>query len=103
MSEFEWIDYPGTPFDDSIPIRDFILEHIRLEHAALDEMVERMLVSPTRVGIAVVLNEIIDLDNLEAVGMRHYRLDEHVPFGHIYEFPSIVAYEAWQERGHPAR
>lgn len=103
MSDFDWISYPDAPFDDGIPIRDFVLSQIRLEHNALEEMAERMLVSPVRVGIAVIINEIIDLDNLEAVGMRHYRLDEHVPFGHIYEFPSMAAYEAWQERGCPQR
>lgn len=82
-------------------IRDLVLKQIQLEHNALEEMVERMLVSPVRCGVVVVLNEIIDLDNLEASSTRHYRLDPNVPFGHIYEFPSMKAYELWQERGHP--
>lgn len=104
MTDFDWDAVPlrmRAELDASIGIRDLVLQRIKAEHEAIEEMTERMLTSPEGCGIAVVLNEIIDLDNLEGSLTRQYRLDPHVPFGHIYEFSSMRSYEAWQERGYP--
>lgn len=82
-------------------IRDLALQVARYDHEAIEEMVERMLVSPIPCGIVVVISEIVDFDDFKASSTRQYRLDPHVPFGRLYEFPSMQAYERWQERGHP--
>jgi hypothetical protein len=29
------------------------------------------------------------------------QVDEHVPYGQVYDFPSREAYEAWEDRGYP--
>ncbi|QIG59023.1 hypothetical protein SEA_FRANSOYER_15 [Microbacterium phage Fransoyer] len=82
--------------------------HFEYRDRALEEMVERMLTSPDPSGIAVVITSQTDFlpepnaDGLyRATQERHYRLDPNVPFGKLYEFPSIEAYEVWYERGCP--
>jgi len=108
---FDWdSDFRRLQAEVKHTVRDMIIEQVRIEHAALEEMIERMLVSPIRCGIAVVLDTNVQ-ENYDATmrgeevtefrGHRNYRLDEHVPFGHIYEFPSMESYELWQERGWP--
>lgn len=86
-------------------IRHLALEVLRVEHENLQQMIERMLVSPTRVGIAVVIiqepAEELGPDHWVMHETRNYRLDEHVPFGHIFEFPSLESYHLWEERGWP--
>lgn len=91
-----------------ITIRVLAVEHVKLEHAALEEMVERMLTTPESSGIAVILDHQVvasypeeEGDEVQVIGHRHFRLDPNVPFGRIYEFPSMDAYEIWQERGCP--
>ncbi|WNN94040.1 hypothetical protein SEA_FREGLEY_14 [Microbacterium phage Fregley] len=108
---FDWdVHFQRMQDDTSTLIHDLVVKSMQLEHQALEEMVERMLVSPIRVGIAVVLDNSFDTAMDDAMqgrehkvySYRHYRLDEHVPFGHIYEFPSMASYELWQERGCPS-
>lgn len=109
MAEFDWdADFRREQARVELTIRDLALEVMRLEHQALEEMAERMLVSDPPAGIAVVLTSKRDLSfepDLDGVyrmeDYRQYRLDPGVPFGHIYEFPSIEAYEVWHERGCP--
>lgn len=43
----------------------------------------------------------LDGGDYRAEMTRNYRLDPNVPFGHVYEFPSMEAYELWIERGSP--
>lgn len=100
--EFDWDrDFRRLMAEsEGISIRDLVVSIAALEHKAIEEMAERMLVSPEPCGIVVVLNQIISLDDPYAPS-RSFRLDPNVPFGHMYEFPSMEAYELWQERGHP--
>ncbi|QUE25563.1 hypothetical protein SEA_SADLAD_16 [Microbacterium phage SadLad] len=88
--------------------RVLVLETVRSEHRALEEMIERMLTSSEPCGIAVVITQQEPFEPVEegsllfrAVHERNYRLDPNVPFGKLYEFPSIEAYEVWYERGCP--
>lgn len=97
---FDWGSELQSPRGQGM-IRDLALQVARHEHRAIEEMVERMPVSPIPCGIVVVISEIVDFDDFDASSTRQYRLDPHVPFGHLYEFPSMQAYERWRERGHP--
>ncbi|QJD53236.1 hypothetical protein SEA_TEMPO_13 [Microbacterium phage Tempo] len=102
MAEFDWDnDWLRLKAAEGLTIRDLVLNQAAMRHNALEEMIERMLVSPMSCGIAVVIEQIINLDDLEGSLTRHYRLDPHVPYGHLYEFGSMVEYESWQERGCP--
>lgn len=102
MATFDWdSDFRRMQANDELTIYDLALQQIRLQSAALEQMAERMLVSPERCGIVVVIENVFDLDNLRAAGYRHYRLDPNVPFGHVYEFPSMEAYQVWIENGSP--
>ena len=87
-----------------IVVRDLELKSATIAYAPLQEMVERMFTSAGRVGIVVVLDHQVEpseTTGIEArvVGRRHFRLDPAVPFGHVYEFESMEAYELWQEWG----
>lgn len=108
MGDFDWdSDFRRMQGrEGSIIIRDLAFTAVAYEHAALEEMVERSLTAPERCGIAIVITKQTEFDpvaeNLyRAISERSYRLDPNVPFGHIYEFPSMEAYEVWQERGCP--
>lgn len=105
---FDWgVKHPDA--SDHIAIRDLLVQQMNTEHKALDEMIERMLTAGIRAGIAVVINANVEptfdpdatSTTISYYSERLYRLDEHVPFGHVFEFPSLQAYERWQERGHP--
>lgn len=89
-------------------LADIVVRELEIEAASyglpsLDQMIERMLTSPEQVGIAIVIDNRIDPDEegLHVITERHFRLDQHVPFGRVYEFPSMDAYEIWHERGCP--
>lgn len=88
-----------------IVVRDLELKAATVAYAPLQEMVERMFTSADRVGIVAVLDhQIAPTDpavEARVVGRRHFRLDPAVPFGHVYEFESMEAYELWQEWGSP--
>lgn len=79
-------------------IGDYVLGLAKQQEAALEEAVERMLVSPTPCGIAVIDHEIIDLDNLSGSLETRFLLDPAIPFGTIFQFPSPTAYEKWRAR-----
>lgn len=102
MAEFDWDnDWLRLGPPEGLTIRDLALNMAAMRHNAVEEMVERMLVSPVPCGIAVVINEVINVNDLEGSMTRHYRLDPHVPYGHMYEFGSMAQYESWQESGCP--
>lgn len=102
---FDWdSDLRRLRAETDLIIHDLALRQVEIEHKALAEMIERMFASPERAGIAVVISheQSGDLDNGYYMHeYRDYRLDEHVPFGHIYEFPSMESYQLWEERGWP--
>lgn len=107
-NDFDWdADFRrnGMSAADQV-IRVLALEQIKVGHNALEEMIERMLTSPLEVGIAIVVQNDVETGSFETGDYRirserHYRLDPGVPFGRMYEFPSMDAYEMWQERGCP--
>jgi hypothetical protein len=80
-----------TPTEEHI--RKLVVEQIAIEHRSLEEMVERMLTDPESRGIMVVLDQ--------EQQTRSYRLDADIPFGHIFEFPSLAAVDEWRARGCP--
>lgn len=86
-----------------IIVRDLAIQSATIAYAPLQEMVERMLTSPEPTGVAVVLeNSIAEVSGeVRVLGRRHLRLDPHVPFGHVYEFESMDAYQQWLEWGAP--
>lgn len=107
-NDFDWdADFRrnGMSAADQV-IRVLSLEQIKIGHEAIEEMIERMLTSPSGWGIVTVLQNSIetgsfDTHDYQITWERHYRLDPGVPFGRLYEFPSPEAYEMWQERGCP--
>lgn len=106
---FDWdSDFRREQARGDLVARVITIEAVRHEHQALEEMVERMLTAPEPCGIAVVITHQTEFSaepetpNLyRAIQERNYRLDPNVPFGKLYEFPSLEAYEVWQERGCP--
>lgn len=72
-------------------LRAYIDEFVRGYWELLEEMCERSLTDPAGRGVVV-----IGSDMAYSMG-----LDEHVPYGHVYHFPSQHAYEEWQEAGWP--
>lgn len=109
-NDFDWdADFRRNGMSDADQIiRVFALEQIKIGHDALEEMIERMLTTSGSGGIAIIIDNLAvpmhpeeHDDMLRVVGTRHYRLDPGVPFGRMYEFPSMAAYELWQERGRP--
>lgn len=105
MSDSDWdSDMRRMQAETNLIIRDLVIRQMRLEHAALEEMVERMLTSPIPAGIAVIIMHETEggiEDGYFVHESRNYRLDPHVPFGHVFEFPSMESYELWVERGWP--
>lgn len=106
---FDWDrDFRRLSAEESLSVRDLVIQQAKIEHAALQEMVERMLTSPERCGVAVVITHQAEFDPMPGepyriTEERNYCLDPHVPFGHVWEFPSMEAYELWYERGCPLR
>lgn len=104
--EFDWDGDFRRHAIDGITVRDLELQTAEIAYPPLQEMVERMFTSPDRAGIVAVLDhQVVPSDDpavdARIVGRRHFRLDPAVPFGHIYEFESMEAYELWQEWGSP--
>lgn len=86
-------------------LRQFIEEQMRQHSNAEEEMIERMLVHEPPCGIAVVTETktegSFEVGDWKSTTYRHYRLDEHLPFGYRCEFASLDEYRQWQENGHP--
>lgn len=104
MEGYDW-DRDFTQNLADIVVRELEIEAASYGLPSLDEMIERMLTSSDQLGIAIILEqrivEMVGTDAFRVIGERHFRLDPHVPFGRVYEFPSMNAYEIWQERGCP--
>lgn len=82
-----------------ITVTDLLVQSVQTSYAPLQEMVERMFTSVDRAGIVIVFDS--QIVGTQVIDRQHFRLDPKVPFGHIYKFESMDAYELWQEWGSP--
>lgn len=98
-----------TPDASDRQIRDIlglVTDRMRLENAALDIALEKMMTDPLRRGLLRVGGgvEPISLDEPmpDILSVRYeYVLDQDVPFGQILSAPSWEAVERWRAYGSP--
>ena len=89
-----------SDFNAAESILEQVLGHRRRENEALEMMCEQMLTDPRGWGILVIRDQVISFD--EPFKMQiEYGLNEFIPFGHIYEFPSRDAFATWVAKGAP--
>lgn len=73
-------------------IRRYTFRQIQLQNLALSKMAERMLTDERGIGIAMIQHP----ENTVLT------LEDGIPFGHIYEFPSEESYLLWIAHGRPS-
>jgi hypothetical protein len=85
---------------------DYLFRHADQVNEKLREMAELMLADGT-CGIAMVqippptLVDFTESQPTISAGSTALTLHPHVPYGHLFEFPSMESFDRWGENGYP--